>query len=269
MNGECMKFVVCVKQVPDTTEVEVDPETGTIIREGVPSVLNAFDEFALNVAVQLKESIDEDVEITALSMGPPQAKDALTKCLAIGADKALLLTDRVFAGADTWATAVTLARSIKKLGGADVIFCGQEASDGNTAQVGPEVAAHLGITQLTFVSEIEKIEDKNIICKKETDEGFLRTRCPLPVVIACMPTPGFLPKIPNMRDIIKGKRKPYEEWGFDDLGGEEEDYGLEGSESVVVRTYSPPPKGEGIIIDDEPETAVNKLMEYLEKEGIL
>ncbi len=266
-----MKFVVCVKQVPDTTEVEVDPETGTIIREGVPSVLNAFDEFALNVAVQLKDSLEEEVEIVALSMGPPQAKDALTKCLAIGADKAILLTDRVFAGADTWATAITLSRAIKKIGGADVIFCGQEASDGNTAQVGPEVAAHLGITQLTFVSEIEGIdvEKRKMICKKETDEGFLRTRSPLPVVIACMPTPGFLPKIPNMRDIIKGKRKPYEEWDFSDLGGEESDYGLEGSESVVVRTYSPPPKGEGIIIDDEPEMAVKKLMDYLEEEGIL
>lgn len=266
-----MKFVVCVKQVPDTTEVEVDPETGTIIREGVPSVLNAFDEFALNVAVELKETIEDDVEIIALSMGPPQAKDAITKCLAIGADRGVLLTDRIFAGADTWATAVTLARAIKKIGGADIIFCGQEASDGNTAQVGPEVAAHLGITQLTFVSEIEGMDSgsKKVTCKKETDEGFLRVRCPIPVVISCMPTPGFLPRIPNMRDILKGKRKPYEEWGFEDLGGEKSDYGLEGSESVVMKTYSPPPKGEGIMIDDEPEVAVEKLIAYLEKEGIL
>lgn len=264
-----MRFIVCVKQVPDTTEVEVDPETGTIIREGVPSVLNAFDEFALNVAVHLKESSSEEIEIVALSMGPPQAKDALTKCLAIGADKAVLLTDRVFAGADTWATAVTLARAIKKLGGADLIFTGQEASDGNTAQVGPEVAAHLGIPQLTFVSEIESLEDKKLICKKETDEGFIRVRCPLPLMIACMPTPGFQPKIPNMRDIIKGKRKPYSEWNYEDLGGEKSDYGLEGSESVVMKTYSPPPKGEGIIVDDEPEMAVKKLIAYMKEEGIL
>lgn len=264
-----MRFVVCVKQVPDTTEVEVDEETGTIIREGVPSVLNAFDEFALNLAVELKERADEEVEIIVLSMGPPQAQKALNKCLAIGADKAILLTDRAFAGADTWATAVTLARAIKKIGGVDVIFSGQEASDGNTAQVGPEVSAHLGVPQITFVSEVEELTNKDIKTKKETDEGFVRMGCSLPVLIACMPTPGFEPKIPNVRDIMKAKKKPYEEWTYEDLGGEKDEYGLEGSESVVIKTYSPPPKGEGVIIDDEPETAVQKLLDFMEDEGII
>ncbi len=255
--------------MPDTTEVEVDPETGTIIREGVPSVLNAFDEFALNQAVDIKEKMEENIEIIAISMGPPQAKEALNKCLAIGADKAVLLTDKVFAGADTWATSLTLARAIKKLGKIDLVFVGQEASDGNTAQVGPEVAAHLGIPQLTFVTSIESIEDQNIICKKETDEGFIKIESPLPSLIACMPTPGFVPKIPNIREIMKAKRKPYEEWDHKKLGGDSSEYGLEGSESVVIKTYSPPPKGKGIKVEDPPEKAVNKLMEYFEKEGIL
>lgn len=264
-----MRIVVLVKQVPDTTEVEVDEETGTIIREGVPSILNAFDEFALNTAVDLKENIDDIEEIVALSMGPPQAKEALNKCLAIGADRAILLTDFVFAGADTWATAVTLARGIKKIGETDIIFAGQEASDGNTAQVGPEVAAHLGIPQITFVSDIEEVDEDSILVKKETDEGFVRMKSSLPAVVACMPTPGFEPKIPNIREIMKAKKKPLEEWTYEDLGGDKEEYGLDGSESVVMKTYSPPPKGEGIIVDDKPEVAVKKLLDYFEEEGIM
>ncbi len=266
-----MRFIVLVKQVPDTTEVEVDEETGTIIREGVPSVLNAFDEFALNVAVDWKEKMEEDVEIVAITMGPPQAKEALNKCLAIGADKAILLTDRVFAGADTWATAVTLGKAIKELGGADVIFAGQEASDGNTAQVGPEVAAQSGIPQLTFVADIEEInnDEEYIVCKKETDEGHVMIKSELPALLACMPAPGFEPKIPNVRDIMKAKKKPTEEWTFEDLEGDEDEYGLEGSESVVIKTYSPPPKGEGIKIDEDPETSVEKLVDYMDEEGLL
>ncbi len=266
-----MRFVVLVKQVPDTTEVEVDEETGTIIRDGVPSVLNAFDEFALNVAVDLKEEQEEGVEIIALSMGPPQAEEALNKCLAIGADRAILLTDKVFAGADTWATAVTLGRALKKIGGVDVIFAGQEASDGNTAQVGPEVAAHQGIPQLTYVTEIEEFhtEKKQIVCKKETDEGHLLVRSKVPILLTCMPKPDFEPKIPNIRDIMKAKKKPREIWSYEDLGGEEEDYGLEGSESVVIKTYSPPPKGECIKVEDKPEKAVEKLLEFLDEEAFL
>ncbi len=266
-----MRFVVLVKQVPDTTEVEVDEETGTIIREGVPSTLNAFDEFALNLAVDIKEKSEEDIEIIALSMGPPQAEEALNKCLAIGADRAILLTDKNFAGADTWATAVTLSRALKKIGKIDLIFSGQEASDGNTAQVGPEVAAHRGLPQLTYVSEIEDLDPKKefIVCKKETDEGHVRIKSKIPTVLACMPDPGFEPKIPNVREIMKAKKKPTEQWNLEDLGGEEEDYGLEGSESVVIETYSPPPKGEGIKIEEEPEKSVDELVKFLDEEGIL
>jgi len=247
----------------------VDEETGTIIREGVPSVLNAFDEFALNLAVELKNEVEEDVEIVALSMGPPQAKEALNKCLAIGADRAVLLTDMVFAGADTWATSVTLSRAIKNIGKTDIVFMGQEASDGNTAQVGPEVAAHMGIPQLTFVTEVESVNNSHVVAKKETDEGFVRIKCETPVMIACMPTPGFEPRIPNIREIMKAKKKEYQEWSHEDLGGDPSEYGLDGSESVVIKTYSPPPKGEGIIVDDEPEVAVKKLMDFFEDEGIL
>ncbi len=266
-----MKFVVLVKQVPDTTEVEVDEETGTIIRDGVPSTLNSFDEFALNLAVDLKEEVDEEVEIIAMTMGPPQAEEALNKCKAIGADRAILLTDGEFAGADTWATAVTLSRALKKLDDVDLIFTGQEASDGNTAQVGPEVAAHQGLPQLTYISEIEEFapEEDFITCKKETDEGHVKIKSELPVILACMPKPGFQPKIPNVREIMKAKKKPTLEWGVEDIGGENDEYGLDGSESVVIDTYTPPPKGEGIKIDEEPEEAVDELVDFLDEEGIL
>jgi len=266
-----VKFVVLVKQVPDTTEVEVDEETGTIIREGVPSVLNAFDEFALNLAVNLKEEIEEEVEIIVLSMGPPQAEEALNKCLAIGADRAILLTDKVFAGADTWATAVTLGRALKKIGDVDLVFAGQEASDGNTAQVGPEVAAHQGIPQLTYVTEVEDFDfnEKKITCKKETDEGHLVVRSDVPILLACMPRPDFEPKIPNIREIMMAKKKPKEKWSYQDIGGKKEEYGLDGSESVVIKTYSPPPKGEGIKVDDKPDIAVEKLLDFLDQEGMI
>ncbi|MEF8835486.1 MAG: electron transfer flavoprotein subunit beta/FixA family protein [Candidatus Thermoplasmatota archaeon] len=266
-----MRFVVLVKQVPDTTEVEVDEETGTIIREGVPSTLNSFDEFALNVAVDIKDETEEEVEIIVLSMGPPQAEETLNKCLAIGADRAVLLTDKAFAGADTWATAVTLSRALKKIGNVDLVFAGQEASDGNTAQVGPEVAAHHGLPQLTYVSKVEDLnaEDGQIVCKKETDEGHVRIKSVIPTILTCMPDPGFEPKIPNVREIMKAKKKPKEEWGIEDLGGEEDDYGLEGSESVVIETYSPPPKGEGIKVEEEPEKSVDELLKFLDTEGIL
>jgi len=137
-----MKLIVCVKQVPDTTQVQIDPETNTLIREGVPSILNPFDQFVLEEAIKVKEENDE---IIVISMGPPQAKKALLKCLALGADKAILLTDRIFAGADTFATSYTLAQAIKKLGEFSIIFCGLQAIDGDTAQVGPEIAGILNI----------------------------------------------------------------------------------------------------------------------------
>ncbi|MFX1464450.1 MAG: electron transfer flavoprotein subunit beta, partial [Promethearchaeota archaeon] len=143
-----MRFIVCVKQVPDTTEVKIDPETNTLIREGVPSILNPFDQFALEEAIKIKKEGDE---IIVISMGPTQAKKALLKCLALGADKAILLSDKVFAGADTWATSYTLVQSIKKIGDYNMIFCGLQAIDGDTAQVGPEIAAQLGIPQITHV----------------------------------------------------------------------------------------------------------------------
>ena len=161
-----MKFVVCVKQVPDTTEVKVDPKTHTLIRDGVPSILNPYDQYAIEECVRIKEKTGEGT-VTVITMGPPQARSALMKCLALGADEAILISDKAFAGSDTWATAYTLAQAIKKIGSIDMVFCGQQAIDGDTAQVGPEIAQQLGIPQVTYVEKIDIDEKHKLLIHKQ------------------------------------------------------------------------------------------------------
>lgn len=262
-----MKFVTCVKQVPDVQEINVDEERGTIIREGVPSILNPFDEFALNLAVEVKDRVKADVELIALSMGPPQAEEVLKKCLAIGADKAILLTDKVFAGADTWATSLTLARAIEKLNDVKMIFCGQEAIDGSTGQVGPELANILSLPQVTYVEEIEdfNLEGRALICRKEIDEGYVRVKSKIPALVTCLTPPDFEPRIPNVRDILKAKKKPLIRWGQEKLDEDPKNLGLTGSFSRVVNMFSPKKKEGGEKIKASPEEAVEKIVEYLKR----
>ena len=164
-----MRIIVCVKQVPDTTEVRIDPETNTLIREGVASILNPYDQFALEEGVRLRDSLRGGT-ITVLSMGPPQARSALMKCLALGADDAILLSDRVFAGADTWATSYTLGEAIRKLE-FDLIICGREAIDGDTAHIGPQIAEHLNVPQITYVKKVN-LSEENIICQRVLEDGY-------------------------------------------------------------------------------------------------
>lgn len=270
-----LEFVVCVKQVPKTDEVEIDEETGTIIREGVPSELNSFDEYALNVALDVKERLEEDAEevnVTAISMGPPQAEDALIKCLAIGADRGILLTDKAFAGADTWATSLTLAKAIRNIGeDVDLIFYGYEATDGNTAQVGPETARLLSLPVLTYIEEVleTNLEDKEITCKKEIDKGYVKIKSDFPAVITCMTPLEFEPRIPGVKEIMTAKQKPLERWNHRDIKIEENESGLAGSQSQVMKAYAPPSKGPGIKIDDEPEVEAEKALKFLEDEGLM
>lgn len=159
-----MKILVCVKQVPDTNEVRINKETGTLIRDGVPSILNPDDANALEEALKIKDEHD-DVTITVITMGPPQADFMLRECLAMGADDAILLSDRAFGGADTWATSNTIAAGISKVGDYDIIFAGRQAIDGDTAQVGPQIAEKLDIPQVTYVQDF-KIEGKDIIVQR-------------------------------------------------------------------------------------------------------
>ncbi|MHA1671165.1 MAG: electron transfer flavoprotein subunit beta/FixA family protein [Promethearchaeota archaeon] len=261
-----MKFIVCVKQVPDTTQVKIDLETNTLIREGVPSILNPFDQFVLEEAIKIKQENDE---IIVISMGPPQAKKALLKCLALGADKAILLSDKVFAGADTFATSYTLAQAIKKLGKFDIIFCGLQAIDGDTAQVGPEIAGFLNIPQITYLESIEDVNGKKMQVKVQTDDGYKIVEARLPALITGITPSSFEPTNPPMMSIMKANKKPFFTWDANELGGDKDKYGLNGSLTQVIKIYSPPTKEKGVIINDHPEAAVNKLMDLLSKDKVI
>jgi len=261
-----MKYIVCVKQVPDTTEIKIDPETNTLIREGVPSILNPFDQFVLEEAIKIKQ---EDDEIIVISMGPPQAKKALLKCLALGADKAILLSDRVFAGADTLATSYTITQAIKKLGEFNIIFCGLQAIDGDTAQVGPEIAGILNIPQITYVESIEEVSEKKLLAKVQTDNGYKIVESRLPTLITGITPSSFEPTNPPMMSIMKANKKPFFTWDANELGGDKDKYGLNGSLTQVIKIYSPPAREKGVVINDEPEAAVKILMDLLSKDKVI
>jgi electron transfer flavoprotein beta subunit len=263
-----MKLVVCVKQVPDTTEVKIDPRTHTLIRDGVPSILNPYDHYAVEECVRIKEEISEG-SVTVITMGPPQARSALMRCLALGADDAVLISDKAFAGSDTFATAYTLSKAIKKLGSFDMVFCGQQAIDGDTAQVGPELAQQLGIPQVTYVEKIE-IDDKHkFTIHKQTEDGYHILEAKAPLLLALLPPTSFQPVHPPMSSILKAKKKPYTVWDAKTLGSDKSNYGLEGSFTQVIKTYSPPSRGECEIIEEDGKKAAKKLGEILLKHEAL
>ena len=256
-----MHILVCVKQVPDTTEVKIDPVTNTLIRQGVPSIVNPFDKNALEAALQLKEK--HGGKITVISMGPPQAKEALKECIAMGADEALLISDRAFGGADTLATSYTLAAAAKKLGNVDMIICGKQAIDGDTAQVGPEMAEHLNMVQATCVSRIEVIG--NIVrLEREQEEGYEVLETRLPVLITVIKAINE-PRLPTVKGTMKANRKEIPVWTAADLDVNEGAIGLKGSPTQVRRIFTPGQRGQGQIIqaDTAREAAaglVNKLI---------
>lgn len=262
-----MKIIVPVKQVPEVAEVKVNPETGTLIRDGVPSILNPFDEYAVEAAIQLKEAHGGEVSI--ITMGPPQAVDALYKSLAMGGDNAIHMTDREFAGADTWVTALTLAEQIKKME-YDLIICGKQAIDGDTAQVGPEIAEILGIPQVCYVRHLEIDEGgKHVIVHRETDEGYEVIKVKMPVLLTA--TKGLNePRLPNIMGIMKAKKKPLEVVTAEDLGVDTDRLGLSGSPTQVRNVFPPPKRAGGIKLEDvDPKDAAKQLVEFLAKKGAI
>ena len=241
-----MNILVCIKQVPNTMEIKIDPIRNTLIRTGVPSIVNPFDAYALEIAARIKDA-KSDTTITVLSMGPEQAKQALKECIAVGADKAFLVSDRAFGGADTLATSYTLAAAIRKLeqteGPFDVIFCGKQAIDGDTAQVGPEIAEHLGMPQITYAVEATVAEDEMIV-KRETSEGFEVAAVKMPCLIT-VTKPQFEPRFPTIKSKLKANRVeiPVIASSLDvNL------IGLKGSPTKVKKTFTPPRKKGGVII---------------------
>jgi electron transfer flavoprotein beta subunit len=258
--------VVCIKQVPDTSEVKVDPNTGTLIRDGVPAIMNPFDQYALEESLRLKETAGNNIEIVALSMGPPQARSALMKALALGADRAVLLTDRTFAGADTWATSYTLAMAIRALGKSDLVVCGFQAIDGDTAQTGPEIAQQLHLPQVTYAEKLT-LNGKLLSIRCQTEEGYEVVEVRLPVLVTCISPADFIPGTPPYSAIVKAKKKPYEEWGAGVLNADPEKIGLKGSPTQVKRVFSPPKRDSGTRIEgDNPSEIAQKLTQILARE---
>ena len=255
-----MHIVVCIKQVPDTADVKIDPKTNTLIREGVVSIINPFDMYAIEESVRLKEKLGG--KVTAITMGPPQAENALREAMAMGVDAGILVSDRVFAGSDTWATSYTLALALKKIGDYGVILCGKQASDGDTAQVGPGIAAHLDLPQLTYVRKIEEISEEHLIGERLLEEGTEVVRVPLPCVLTVVEEINE-PRLPSLRGKLAAKKAQITHWKADDLQGKIASFGLDGSPTKVVKIFTPPARQGGQIFKGEPEEIVPQVVEKL------
>lgn len=235
-----MKIVLCVKQVPDTSDIKWT-ENNTIQREGLESIINPYDVYAIESALKLKRSYD-NVEITALTMGPPQAVDMLKKTLAVGVDKGVLISDKKFAAADTYATGKTIGTVIKeKLSDYDLIICGQFAIDGDTAQTGPSIANTLNIPQVTYVQEVISIEDNSLTVRREVEDGTEIVKVTLPALI-CVLKDYFEPTRAKINGIINAQNSEITVYGLDDISLEPENVGLKGSPTYVSRAFRPLPK---------------------------
>jgi electron transfer flavoprotein beta subunit len=259
-----VKIAVCVKQVPETTDVKINPETNTLIREGVQSITNPFDEFAIEEALLTKEKYGGEVHV--ISMGPPQAVDVLRNALAVGSDKVYLVSDRAFAGADTLATAYTLAKTIEMIGSVDLVICGKQAIDGDTAQVGPGIATRLGIPQLTYVSKVKEIDlaNKKIVVERMLENGREVVQATLPALITVIKDINE-PRLPSLLGIKKAAKVQIPTLTAKDIPVDENRIGLKGSPTWVTKIFSPEVRGGGEILKGElPEVVsllVDKLME--------
>ncbi|AYD39479.1 electron transfer flavoprotein subunit beta/FixA family protein [Clostridium fermenticellae] len=239
-----MNIVVCLKQVPDTNEVKIDPKTGTLIREGVPSIINPDDKNALEGAIELKES--QGAKVTVISMGPPQADRALREALAMGADEAILISDRAFAGADTLATSNALAGALRKLD-YDIVFAGRQAIDGDTAQVGPEIAEHLGIPQVTYVEDV-KVDGNELTVKKSLEDGYEMIKVKTPVLLTAIKELNE-PRYMYMSKIFDAYKREVKLWTADDIDVDKSLLGLKGSPTKVKKSWPKAAKGKGEIVD--------------------
>jgi electron transfer flavoprotein alpha/beta subunit len=260
-----MRIVVCIKQVPDTTDVKINPETNTLVREGVASIINPFDTYAIEEALRLKEQFGG--KVTVLSMGPQQAKEALKEAVAMGADDAVLLSDRTFAGSDTWATAYTLSRAIRRLSPFDVILCGKQAIDGDTGQVGPGIACQLGIPQLTYVCRIQQVDPlaQSIRVERLLEEGREVVTSTLPVLLTVVKDINQ-PRYATFMGIRRATRQEIPIWDASALGDVESAcLGLAGSPTQVVRIFAPPARsGQATMISGaSPAAAAGQLADLL------
>lgn len=268
-----MHIVCCIKQVPDTTQVKIDPETNTLIRAGVESICNPYDVVAVEMAIQLREK--HGGRVSVITMGPPQAESALRDCVALGADEAILLSDRAFAGADTLATSYTLAQAIAKLSTVepvDLVLCGKQAIDGDTAQTGPGIATRLGYNQFTYISKIIEVspEKKFIRVKREAEGGSEIIEGTMPAMLTCELELAS-PRYASLPNLVHALRYTIKVWGAKDIEGVPERLGLKGSPTSVNKIFIPPVRTGGAKYDTTQDNeAVGKfLATFLEKEAKL
>ena len=255
-----MNIIVCIKQVPNTTDVKIDPVKNTLIREGVESVINPFDTYAIEEAVRLKERFGG--KVTVVTMGPPQADAALREAISLGCDEAILVSDRKFAGSDTWATSYTLSCAIKKIGAFDIILCGKQASDGDTAQVGPGISTHLDIPQVTYVKKIEEIKDNKARVERMMEEGYDIVETPIPCLFTVVKEINT-PRLPSLKGMMRSKSAKITQWMAADINAEPKSIGLDGSPTRVVKIFTPPPRKGGEMLKGDTAEISRKLTELL------
>ena len=264
-----LNIVVCVKQVtnPDYfSDITLDPETGRIEREKVPSVFNPMDENALEEALRLREKFSG--KVTAISMGPPQAKEVLDWALTLGADEAVLLCDRAFAGGDTLATAYVLAEAVEKIGQVDIILCGNEAADGSTQQVGPQIAELLGLPHITYVNELTFTGEKTAVAKRAIEYGYLKIEVNLPVLFSVLRDINE-PRTATAEGIITLGDKVFKTWTAEDIGLDAESIGLEGSPTRVAGVFEQKLERQREVLQGTTEDIVNDAVERLRREDLV
>ena len=265
--------LVCIKQVPDTTQVRIDPETGSLIRQGIPSVINPFDLHAVEAGLAIRDQ--HGGSVTALSMGPPQAEESLRKVLGYGADRAVLLTDRAFAGADTLATTQALAAAIRRIDSerhVDLVICGKQSIDGDTGQVGPGLARRLGMSQLTYVCSMDEIDTKAgwVRAWRQREDGRELMEAHLPAALTVTETCNRI-RYASMPDLIYAQETEVETWTADDIEVDRAKLGLKGSPTRVKKIFAPPSRGAGEILSDsatEAAEAAALLMDRLAQRGL-
>jgi len=261
-----MEIIVCIKQVPETGNIKISPQTNTLIREGVPSIINPFDMYALEEGIRIKES--KGGRVTVVSMGPPQAESALREAMSMGADTAILLSDKRFSGADTLATSYTLAQAVKKIGKYDLIICGKQAIDGDTAQVGPEIAEVLAIPMVTYVRKIECIEEGMIRVQRMMEDGYEVIETALPALLTVVKEIN-IPRLPSLKGKMRARKEKILVWNVDDLGGDPSKYGLQGSPTWVKKIFTPEERPAGKILSGDVSEMVSVLFKELRENKLL
>lgn len=260
-----MKIVVCIKQVPDTNEIKINPATGTLIRDGVPSIMNPDDKGGLELALELKDNFG--AHVTVITMGPPQADNMLREALAMGADRAILLTDRAFAGADTLATSHALSAALKNLE-YDLIIAGRQAIDGDTAQVGPQIAEQLQLPQITYVAGAQFDGKKTFTVKKETEEGHQLLEVETPCLFTVLAS-AYTARYMNVAGIVNAYEREVDIWSVNDITVDLAQLGLKGSPTRVKRSFSKGAKEAGSLIEVDAETAAEMIFTKLKEKFII